>query len=124
MCRVIVVDVGRSRSTNLRRDAYIHDHRLGYRHNYLLFYQLANSNLFTHHMLFSREKPLVKSTAPGLFFIFAFRSIICHFYFQIYISKNPKIPCCTFYLHLYFVFYRDLFIQSIQFLSRQPDNFL
>ena len=56
MCGVIVVDAGRSRSTNFGRDAYIHDHGLGYRHNYFLFYQLPNSNLFTHRLLsFSRE---------------------------------------------------------------------
>ena len=65
MYGVIVVDAGRSRSTNLGRDAYIHDHCLGYRHDYLLFYQLPNSNLSTHRMLFSREKTLVKSMAPG-----------------------------------------------------------
>ena len=58
MCGVIVVDVGRSRSTCLERDAYIHDHRLGYRHNYALFYQLPNSNLFTHCMLFVQERSL------------------------------------------------------------------
>ena len=72
MSGVIVVDAGRSRSTNLVRDAYIHDHCLGYHHNYLLFYQLPNSNLFTHRMLFSREKPLVKTMAPGLSFVILF----------------------------------------------------
>ena len=46
MCGLIVVDAGRSRSTNLERDAYIHDHCLGYRHNYLLFYQLPWILLF------------------------------------------------------------------------------
>ena len=65
MCGVIVVDAGRSRSTNLGRDAYLHDHCFGYHHDYLLFYQLPKSNLSTHRMLFSREKPLVKSMAPG-----------------------------------------------------------
>ena len=65
MCGVIVVDGGRSRSTCLGHDAYIHDHCLGYRYDYLLFYQLPYSNLSTHRMLFSREKPLVKSMAPG-----------------------------------------------------------
>ena len=69
MCGVIVVDAGSSRSTNLGRDAYIHDHCLGYSHNYLIFYQLPNINLFTHRMLFSREKPLVKTMVPGLFSI-------------------------------------------------------
>ena len=84
---VIVVDVGRSRSTNLGCDAYIHDHCLGSRHYYLFFYQLPNSNLFTHRMLFSREKPLVKSTAP--------RSIFYHIVFRSIISKKT---CCTFSL--------------------------
>ena len=32
MCGVIVVDAGRSRSTNLGRDAYMHNLCLGYRH--------------------------------------------------------------------------------------------
>ena len=56
MCGVIVVDAGRSQSTNFEHDAYIHDHCLEYRHNDLLFYQLPSSNLFTHCLLFfSRE---------------------------------------------------------------------
>ena len=100
MCGVIVVDAGRSRSTNLGRDAYIHDHCLGYRHNYFLFYQLPNSNLFTHCMLFSREKPLVKSTAHG--------SVSYHIIFR---SINPKIKilCCTFSLFILFcVFGRSI----------------
>ena len=41
------------------------DHRLGYRRDYSIFYQLANSNLFTHRALYSWEKPLVNPTAPG-----------------------------------------------------------
>ena len=68
MCGVIVVDVGRSQSTCLGRDAYIHDHCLRYHHNYAFFYQLLNSNLFTHRMLSSREKPLVKTMAHGSIF--------------------------------------------------------
>ena len=39
---VIVVDAESFWSTCLRHDAYIHDHCLGYRHDYLLFYQLPN----------------------------------------------------------------------------------
>src|SRR3990170_4306061 len=87
---VIVVDAGRSLSTCLGRDAYIHDHRLGYRHNYALFYQLPNSNLFTHHLLSLREKPLVKTMAPGLSF-------------NIYKTKNTSLPFNSFYF--IFVFY-------------------
>ena len=85
-----------SRSTNLGRDAYIHDHCLGYRHNYLLFYQLPNSNLFTHSMLFSREKPLVKSMAPG--------SISYHIIFR---SINPK----NILLHFFFTYFILCFCQ-------------
>lgn len=105
MCGVIVVEAGRSRSTCLGCDAYIHDHCLGYLYNYSLFYEFPNSNLSTHRFLFSREKPLVKPTAPGsilhhLFarsiFLFAFPFYFL-FYFQIYIIINPKIPCCVLF---------------------------
>ena len=104
MCGVIVVDAGRSRSTCHGRDAYIHDHCLRYRHDYLLFYQLPNSNLFTNRMLFSQEKPLLKSMPPGsISYDIIFRSI------------NPKIQkyLAALFLYLfYFVFLLDLFIQS------------
>src|SRR3989337_2121936 len=92
MCGVIVVDAESFRSTCLGRDAYIHDHCLGYRHDYLLFYQLPNSNLFTHRMLFSREKPLVKTMAPGSTLSFTktlkiFAALFCILYFcLIYLS--------------------------------------
>ena len=76
MCGVIVVDAESFRSTNLGHDAYIHDHCLGYRHNYLPFYKLPNSNLFTHRMLFSREKLLVKAMVPGLSFTILFSDIL------------------------------------------------
>ena len=65
MCGVVVVDAGRNQSTCHGHDANIHDYCLGCRHNYALFYQLLNSNLFTHRMLSSREKPLVKPMARG-----------------------------------------------------------
>ena len=102
MCRVIVVDAESFRSTLHGHDAYIHDHCLRYRHNFVLFYQLLNSNLFTHHMLSSREKPLVKPMAPGsIFHHISFQSIslyllalflLClYFLLCIYLSKIPKI---------------------------------
>ena len=93
MSGVIVVDVEPFRSTFLGCDAYIHDHCLGYHHDYSLFYQLPNSNLFTHHMLFSWEKPLVKTMALGLFL---------SYYFQIYKIKNTKIPCCNLFVFTLF----------------------
>ena len=104
MCGVIAVDAGRSQSTCLGHGAYIHNHCLEYCHNYVLFYQLPNSNLFTHCMLFSREKPLVKSMAPGsIFYHIVFRSIIP--------KTQKKLPSLFIYL-CYFVFLLDLFIQS------------
>ena len=63
------------------------------------FYELPNSNLFTHRMLFSREKPLVKSTAPrSLLNHICIRDLILFAF--IFKSINPKIPCCNFYLFI------------------------
>ena len=74
MCGVIVVDAGRSRSTNLGRDAYIiNDHCLD-----IVMIIWSSINCPTVICLptvfyFSREKPLVKPTTPGsLSHIFAF----------------------------------------------------
>ena len=88
------------------------DHHLGYRHDYMIFYQLPNSNLFTHHVLYSWEKSLVKPTPPGstfptfpiyLFSPFVFRSII---------PKPQKYLAALFICLFYFVFLCDLSIQS------------
>ena len=109
MWGVIVVDVGRSRSTCHERDAYIHDHCLRYRHDYSLFYRLLNSNLFTHRMFLSREKPLVKPTAPGsIFYRIIFSSIK---------SKTQKylaaIYLCLPYFTLLLIFYTYLYQISL-----------
>ena len=71
----------------------------GYHHNYLKFYQLPKSNLFTHRMLFSREKPLVKSMAPGsIFYHIVFRlhfqkpkNTLLHFFFTCFILCSCQI---------------------------------
>ena len=86
MCGVIVVDAELFRSTNLESDAYMFDHCFDH-HNYLLFYELLNSNLSTHRMLFSREKPLAKTMASGSIF---------------YHIKILKITCCNFLLFILF----------------------
>ena len=101
MCGVIVVDLGSFWSTCLRRDAYIHDHCLGYHHDYLFFYQLPNSNLFTYRMLFSREKTPVKTMGPrSIFHHISFRStLFCNLYFSIYIIKIPKIFMLCYHLY-------------------------
>ena len=104
MCGVIIVDAGRSRSSCHERDAYIHDHCLRYRHNFALFYQLLDSNLFTHRMLSSREKPLVKPMALGLF------SII---YFHIYKPKNSKIPCYNLFIFTLVCSFIDIVYLSV-----------
>ena len=72
MCGVIVVDAGRSRSTNLGCDAYIMI--IAWISSWLFeFYQFPNSNCFPVICYFVRENPLVKPTAPGsVFIIFAF----------------------------------------------------
>jgi hypothetical protein len=58
MCGVIVVDAESFRSTWHGCDAYMHNHCLGYRHNYSLFYQLLDSNLFTHRIICLHERSL------------------------------------------------------------------
>ena len=56
MCGVIVVDAESFWSTCHGNDAYMHDRCFRCCHNFALFYQLLNSNLFTHHMRsFKRE---------------------------------------------------------------------
>ena len=85
---VIVVDVGRSRSTCLGRDAYIHDHCLGCHHDYLLFYQLPNSNLFTHRMMPTWEMSLGNTMAPGSIHLYI-RKRNC--YLAAFIYVTPKM---------------------------------
>ena len=46
------------RSTCLRRDAYMYDHCLRYRHDFARFYQLLDSNLFTHRNSCYHERSL------------------------------------------------------------------
>ena len=109
MSGVIVVDAESFRSTCHGRDAYIHDRCLRYCHNYALFYKLLKSNLFTHRMLYSREKPLVKPMAPGLF------SII---YFQIYKQKKYLAALYLFYF-VFCLIYLSITIEFNLAINRQ-----
>src|SRR5215216_4715494 len=72
----------------------------GYRHDYLKFYQLPNSNLFTHRMLFFSREATSEIYGPWVSSLLYLpsRSIFLCFYFQIYISKNPKITCSNLLL--------------------------
>ena len=106
MCGVIVVDAGRGRFTNLGRDAYIMI-IAWIRHDYLKFYQLPNSNCFPTICYFSREKPLVKPTAPGSYF-----SYIClrsafplHFYSDL---LNQKYKNTLLHFIIFAIYYFNL----------------
>ena len=69
MCGVIVVDVESFQSTCHRRDAYIHDHCLRYRHNFALFYQLLDGNLFTHRNTYAILREATSETyGPRVYF--------------------------------------------------------
>ena len=68
-------------------------------HNYLKFYQLPNSNLFTHRLLsFSREATS-ETYGPRVFFLIY---LLCDLLFPcVYRSiklKNTKIPCCNLFV--------------------------
>ena len=55
------------RSTCLGRDAYMYDHCLRYRHNFARFYQLLDSNLFTHRLLAFMREATSKHYGPRVY---------------------------------------------------------
>ena len=114
MCGVIVVDVELFWSTNLGCGAYIHDHFLGYRHNYLMFYQLPNSNLFTHRLLFFSREATSETYGHGSYFSYICLCDLLFPCFYFFRSIKPKIQ--KYFAALYFIC--DLFIQSITTFSR------
>ena len=84
MCGVIVVYAESFRSTCRGRDAYIHD-MPRYSHNYALFYELLDSNLFTHHNTYAILREATSETcAPrSILYHISFQSILfCNLYFQ------------------------------------------
>ena len=79
-----------------------------YSHNCALFYQLLDSNLFTHRNIYAilREAtsetygPRVSFLLYYIFFIYiASRLLFCNLYFPIYIIKIPKIFILSYYLY-------------------------
>ena len=72
----------------------------GYRHDYLKFDQLTNSSCFPIVCYFSREKPLVKLTAPGSSFSYIYLAIyfFLAFIFRSIKPKNTIIPCCNLFV--------------------------
>ena len=94
-----------------------------YRYNYLLFYQLPNSNLFTHRMLFSREKPLVKSTAPGSnFYHICFLIYFLPLLFSDLLFQKTKNTLLHFFLTYFILCFNEIYwsilIQTILSFSR------
>ena len=80
----------------------------GYRHDYLKFYQLPNSNLCTHRMLFFLREATseIYGTGSLLYYICLCDLFLFAFIFR---SINPKIQ--KYFAALYFIC--GLFIQSI-----------
>ena len=101
---VIVVNAGRIWSTNLGCDAHLHDHCLGYRHNYLLFYQLPNSNLFTHRLLFFSREATSEAYGPRVSFSYylPLRYNFLLLLFLDLLNKKPKNTLLQFIL-IYFI---------------------
>ena len=65
-----------------------------YSHNYALFYQLFDSNLFTHRNTYAILREATSETyGPGsIFYHISFQStLFCNLYFPIYIIRIPKI---------------------------------
>ena len=81
------------------------------------FYQLPNSNLLTHRMLFSQEKPLVESTAPGLFFIiFTFTIYIHLLLFSDLLIQKYKNTLLQF-LFIYFISRsREIYLSNLSYV--------
>ena len=95
---------------------------LGYRHDYLKFYQFPNSNLFTHRLLSFMREATSETYGPGSSF-----SYIClqstfplHFYSDL-LNKNTKRLCCTlFYLRSIISIYYNFLPSTHRFWHRTP----
>ena len=80
MCGVIVVDAESFWSTWHGCDAYMHNHCLGYRHNFALFYQLLDSNLFTHRNTYAILREATSETYGPRVYLLSYKFPI-YFYF-------------------------------------------
>ena len=71
----------------------LHNHCLGYRHNFARFYQLLDSNLFTHCMFSFKREASSETYGPRVYFpSYIFRSI----------NQKPKNTSLSF-IYFYFV---------------------
>ena len=65
-----------------------------YSHNYALFYQLLDSNLFTHRTTYAILREATSETYGPRVYLLSYKFpiyFICNLYFPIYIIKIPKI---------------------------------
>ena len=77
------------------------------------FYQLPNSNLFTHRLLsFSREATS-EIYGPRVFFLIY---LLCDLFYLLFLFRSIKPKIQKYFAALYFIC--DLFIQSITTFSR------
>ena len=73
---------------------------------------MHNSNSFIHYLLFFSREATSEIYGPRISSLLYLpsRSIFICFYFQIYYTKNTKIPCCVlFYLRSIYSIYDNLF---------------
>ena len=120
MCGVLVVDAGRSRSTNLGHDAYVMI--IAWISSWLFeVLSIANSNLFTHCLLFFSREATSETYGPRVFFLIHLLAIYFSFAF-LFRSIKPKIQ--KYFAALYFIY--DLLFESITYFwhrySKGIDN--
>ena len=73
-----------------------------YSHNYALFYQLLDSNLFTHRNTYAIMREATSETYGPWVYLLLYKFSIyfyLHLYFSIYIIKIPKIFILSYYLY-------------------------
>ena len=79
----------------------------GYRHEYLKFYQLPNSNLFTHHLLFFSRETTSETYGPWVFFLIYLLAI--YFSFAFYLDLlNQKYKNTLLHFILFVIYYFNL----------------
>ena len=79
-----------------------HNHCLRYCHNFVLFYQLLDSNLFTHRNTYAILREDTSETYGPQVYLLSYKFPIyfyLHLYFPIYIMKILKIFILSYYLY-------------------------
>ena len=110
MCGVIVVDAGKSRSTCHGRDL-IYMIMPRYSHNYSFFYQLLDSNLFTHRNTYAILREATSETyGPGVYLHHIDLPILSYFH------------CFYFTLHLYHKNTKNIILSYLSDLTLASDR--